>query len=67
MIQRLVRIQKSGRVIFFIGISKLKFCIIITNLRGKSNFIFFDSSEKTLEKKGRFLKLLVSDLFLDHN
>lgn len=54
MMQKLVRIRKSGRVIFFIGISKLKFCIIITNLRGKSNFIFFDSLEKTLEKKGNF-------------
>lgn len=54
MMQKLVRIRKSGRVIFFIGISKLKFCIIITNLRGKSNFIFFDSSEKTLEKKSNF-------------
>ena len=54
MMQKLVRIRKSGRVIFFIGISKLKFLYYHNKFERKIKFYLFDSSEKTLEKKSNF-------------
>ena len=44
MMQKLVRVRKSGCVIFFIGISKLKFLYYHNKLERKIKFYLFASA-----------------------